>query len=133
MCVALEPDVLSISVGGYMGPSYRVRWEGGGLVYEAATTGYHSCERAVVTPSKKEWVAFWAALDAVKVREWAEHYWQPVVDGTGWSVEIKHGGWSLHCEGSNAYPPKGDSIQPSREFRRFCRAVSRLVGDREFA
>jgi hypothetical protein len=43
------------------------------------------------------------------------------MDGTGWTVEIEHGGRSLRSEGSNAYPPDGAGPEPTGEWRRFCR------------
>ena len=47
-----EPAAVDVSMGGYMGPSYRVRGENGTLIYEAAEGMYDIRERAVVEPPK---------------------------------------------------------------------------------
>ena len=88
-------------------------------------------DRVELRPTERQWRTFWQELDRLDVWSWRECYDNPyVLDGTRWSVEMRHGTRVLHSVGYNAYPPDGSS-ECGRDFRHFLRAVRGLVGGRE--
>lgn len=135
----LYPEILIISVGGHMGPSYSVEWKSGGLQYKAIDRSDYEIEptnkTVLLQPTQKQWEAFWRAVDSLNIWSWKKEYSPPpgcfVCDGTGWSISIKKDNYVLESQGYNAYPPDG-GLDESRDFRKFCRAVSRLCGGRKF-
>ncbi len=121
---AIRPQRFALSVGGFMGPSYAVRLENGRVTYERFRPGYELAKKTVIDPSDQEWTDFSAEMDAMKAWGWKATYIEPgVADGTNWSLDIALGGKSLNAKGSNAFP---------RTFKRFCSAVSGLIGNRRF-
>jgi len=133
MAENVEPVVLKVFVGGYMGPSYSVRWEQGTLVYESRARGYEPEETVELHPSPEQWAQLWQALEEIGVWEWQARYENlRVVDGTHWSIEIEIGGRRLTSHGSNAYPGSQGQRRVKSPFDRFCAAVSRLVDGRAF-
>lgn len=122
----LTSTTIDLFIGGYPGPSYQLTWEPPNLVYRAWSRGSEEPEIENLLPSEIEWQTFWAALDAIGVWTWKSKYTPPglVCDGTGWEVTICCRNLAIDSDGDNAYP-KG--------FKKFCQAVSRLVGGRAFA
>lgn len=51
-------------------------------------------------------------------------------DGTKWYVKIKFDSYGLECEGENAFPPNGEYLA-SKDFIKFCEAISLLCGGRK--
>lgn len=134
-----RPDEFYASIGGYMGPSYRVELDDGVLVYTRMDSGYEEAEVVELQPSDEEWSAFLKALDEIGVWSWEEQYRDSeVCDGTHWSFRIEVDGRRLETSGSNDYP--GLSIieaqekneEPHAPFRAFEEAVRELIGGREF-
>jgi len=142
------PKRLRIGIGGYFGPCYGVTLEKGHLIYTYSARGPSGGEPKPewpldpklrellgleplpvpdeIQPSPRQWRAFRKALDRIGVWSWKRHYPNPpgFCDGTGWSVKIVYSDKKLLSSGSNSYPGRDD-------FRRFSRAVARLIG-REF-
>ncbi len=131
------PRRLNLYVGGGgFGSSYRVRWIGAGLAHlyfedrEVKEVRFRS-------PSKRQWVSFWDQVEKLGVWDWLPEYPNPgVTDGTGWDVDLQYGGRSVESGGSNNFPVNGEmSNDPntSPQFRKFCAAVRRLLGDLPFS
>lgn len=110
------PSRLLVTIGGFGGPHYEVRWFRRKL-------RYHSDElQAAMVPTDEAWKSFWAALDRINVWGWAAHYDDlEIFDGTQWELDLSDGVRRVRCSGSNAYPP---------EFQQFLDAVTVLTGQR---
>ena len=137
----MKPEKLALSIGGFMGSSYRVELKDGDLLYTTWTRGYELEGTQTITPSPEAWAEFWRRLDALGFWSWGGEYSpeHPVMDGTSWSSQISRGDRSVEAHGSNAYPPgdsepedSEESEEPASPFSEFCEAVSELVGGRNF-
>lgn len=124
----VEPTEFEISLAGFGGPFYTVSWTGSALLYESGLDGSRESSEQEVNPTPQQWKSFWKKLDRIHFWKWPESFGVNAMDGRWWSVSVNLSGKKLKSEGTNAYPPDGKSIDPSREFRQFCRAVSVLVG-----
>lgn len=130
------PEVLEISIGGYLGPSYNLLWDGGRLLYEECDIEYGKSHKTEVTPTTNSWARFWLACNKSKVWDWEESYSNPnILDGTRWFVRLKILDLEIKSTGSNAYP--GGQNQPDdgnypQPFRIFLRAVKKLIGGLPF-
>jgi hypothetical protein len=123
----LHPSRLDITVGGFLGTTYRVLWTGRSLRYE--THEGSKTTRTYVRPTAARWRAFWTSMAAVKLFSWEKSYVNPrVMDGTQWSVKVTRGTSTVRSTGSNAYPLDGSGPEQTKEFARFLRAVSKLAG-----
>ncbi len=131
-----RPQRFKAGIGGFLGASYEVELtEKGTLLYSRNPKTFVTAQGTVresVAVSPKAWRAFCRELDAIGVWAWKPSYENPnVMDGTQWHVEIAVGKKTLKSTGYNAFPdgtlpPDGD------RFPRFLRAVSTLLGGREF-
>lgn len=134
------PLAFEAYIGSFQGTSYGVWWDGGRLVYESFEPGYKRREQFLLSPSQAQWRRFWRSMDQIGVWEWLTRYepgkrFEPegvVRDGTHWSLTLAHEGRRVESSGDNAGPNDCD-LDESRPFGRFCNAVARLLGDREFA
>ena len=121
------PTLLLAAIGNERDGYRQVRWEGGELDWRFGDES----ERLV--PDQQAWRLFWRAVEQNDVWEWRERYERSGIDGTYWVLELEVPGRRLSSSGVNAYPPgPRGSAQPTREFNRFCAAVSRLAGGRAF-
>jgi hypothetical protein len=129
---SLQPRRFEVSIGGYFGASFSVSKQSARLVYQkCCCSKMTQGPEMTYTPNADDWKLFWATIDEIGAWDWQLSYHQPVCDGTSWSVEIERGGKILRSSGSNAYPPDG-GLETTSEFTTFCKAVSRLIGGREF-
>jgi hypothetical protein len=133
------PERLSISIGGHFGPSFCLQLEQGVLTYRHSKpvqnfpTEWASGSEEI-RPAPTQCQAFRAALDLLNAWRWQPEYFEPVCDGTGWSVEIVYSDKAISSRGSNCFP--GQNGRPisivdraqGDTFDQFCRAVSLLVG-----
>jgi hypothetical protein len=127
----LHPARLDITVGGFLGTTYRVLWNGSSIRYDVREGNV--LKRSRLKPSAARWRAFWRAMSAVKLFSWEESYLNPrVADGTQWSVKVRRGTLKVASHGSNAYPLDGSGPVQTAVFTRLLRAVARLI-DRPFA
>ncbi len=125
---ARPPRLLLAAIGNGVDGYYQVRWEGEALEWRFRD------ERERVVPDARAWRMFWRAVEQNKVWEWRDRYERhSVEEGTYWILELVHEGAQLSSSGANAYPPgPRGSGERTREFERFCAAVSRLAGGRRF-
>ncbi len=127
-----EPWALLATIGGGLGPSFSVEWQGQELLYQSwdggAQTGWIRSR-----PTARRWRGFWDRCDELKVWDWDREY-EPeflVTNGTSWEVAIKCARGKVRSMGTNAYPPESEE-DLTKEFRAFCRAVASLVGGTPF-
>lgn len=107
-------DRLEAYVGGYWGPSYRIRSSGRHVTWTG--TAGDSTATVDVAPVPEAWAQFWASLDACGVCGWEARYEDPaVMDGTSWSLRLAHDGRTLEASGSNAWPPGFDVVRAALE------------------
>lgn len=131
------PEVFEAFIGGMMGPSFSVKWDGRHLAYtKFGPGGAKSPPERIVVPADR-WPEFRAVLDGLDVWKWKAEYENPgVVDGTGWSLRITWDGRRMESGGTNNYPDArgrpNDRPEPTPTFRRFLAAVEHLAGGREF-
>ncbi|MCU7834922.1 MAG: hypothetical protein KZQ83_06660 [gamma proteobacterium symbiont of Taylorina sp.] len=114
------PKKISISIGGYGGSNYSLKFNDDGVV----PFDYNGEERPI--PTEKRWNKFWQKLDKLKVWGWERKYYDPdVLDATQWEVIIIYdGNKKIISDGSNYYP-KG--------FKKFLKAVRKLIGGLDFS
>ena len=136
--MGLIPERLSISVGGHFGPSYSIELENGSLTYSHSKPVQQfppewDSKSETIRPTERQWQAFRERLDELNVWRWQPEYFEPVCDGTGWSVEIVYSDTLIRSHGSNCFPGKdGARISivdrtKGDTFDRFCRPVSALL------
>lgn len=130
--VSQHPHVFRATIGGFLGPSFSVEWQGDLLLYESWNRGTQTGWMKT-RPTPTRWQRFWEKCDDLNVWDWDPEY-EPdflVTDGTSWEIDIECPRGKVHSTGSNAYPPSGED-EETREFRAFCRAVTSLVGGTPF-
>lgn len=131
-----RPARFKVGIGGFFGPSYAVELsEKGALVYSRNAKTFVAAEgtvRETVEVSPEAWRTFCRELDEIDVWAWKPRYENPnVMDGTQWQVDIAACGKSIASTGYNDYP--GGTLPPDGDrFPRFLRAMSELLGGREF-
>jgi hypothetical protein len=124
-----EPDLLECFIGGFLGDSYKVRWEQGKLSYTAYDPSYVEREVVELEPAEEKWDAFWDEMDQLAVWSWQPVYGEHRGDhSTIFSISIEHQGLVVKSTGSDAFPPAGRPLEESEVFSRFCSAISRLTG-----
>ncbi len=125
-----QPAKLSLSIGGFLGPSYWVVLEEGkasvrysynpitNSIGEAAKT---KTETIAIPPER--WLAFKRHLDEANVWKWKSKYERKgIADGTVWHVSIQWDERTVESQGANAFPR-------GKQFAIFTSAVSELLGD----
>lgn len=129
-----SPKQLSVSIGGYTGPSFAIELEGPYIQYTAYDSGFSDPRTEVIEVTDEQWQAFRTTLDSIDVWTWRSEYEVPeIVDGTSWSVLIAWEDALIDSSGSNGFPGNPtDDGEPTPEFNRFLNAVSSLLGGREF-
>jgi hypothetical protein len=132
------PERLQVSIGGHFGTSFSICLEGGLLTYKRSKLVQNfppkwDWESEQIQPSDERWQAFRAALDLLNVWCWQPEYFEPVCDGTGWTVEIVYAEKGIISGGSNCFPARDGSPVAITDYRKdgtfdkFCRAVSALA------
>ncbi len=137
----MNPEKLSLYIGGYMGTSYSVELKRGALLYKCWSDGSKGEEKHRIKPSPEAWAKFRDRLDELGFWSWNGDYQPPgiILDGTSWSVEISVAGRSVEAHGCNAYPPSDPESGSSQEsgeagsrFDEFCEAITELLGGHKF-
>jgi len=83
------PEKFDVYIGGYMGTSYKVQWDGGHLEYVVFGQGYEPLKTTAIAADEAKWKTFWAAIDRIIAWDWKDDYTkQGVMDGTSWGVEF---------------------------------------------
>jgi hypothetical protein len=129
------PEVLEFSTGGFGTGSRILRLHGDTVATLTVPWDYDPAmpaDSSRLVPGPEAWRSFWAAVGEAGVRRWRSRYVAPdIVDGMGWSLTLKAGGFSVQSMGSNAYPDRlgrkheGASTD---EFRRLVAALDALSG-----
>lgn len=110
-----EPDSLTYRSIGLPGWHETVTtWSGDSLV----VTDSKGTSRAY-RPTAEAQQEFWDIVEKVNVWAWRKHYFDYVMDGHRWELEIRRGWHHLATGGSNAYPPGFDVVT---------RALESLIG-----
>jgi hypothetical protein len=127
------PLKLSVTVGGFDGPSYRVTLLAGGKVeYVAGGGNFVGAKTETVAVSAEQWRQFRADVDKLGIWKWQPSYESLALDGTQWAVEIHYLDARLDAKGSNSYPGKAgkasSSLKMTAEFKSFLTAVEKLLG-----
>lgn len=114
--------ILSVeaSIGGYFGSSYQVY-----IDLENKTASYKNLEGGYEIVSDRQLIIedaaiekFRSEMESIRVLEWEREYFEPILDGTSWSVTIKTEGGLFESSGSNAFP---------RNWSRFCSNIENIV------
>lgn len=108
------------SVGGYFGSSYQVY-----IDLENKTASYKNLEGGYEIISDRELIIedtaiekFRSEMESIRILVWEREYYEPILDGTSWSVTIKTEGGLFESSGSNAFP---------RNWRKFCNSIEKIV------
>ena len=131
-----RPTSMSVSIGGFGGPSYRVTLRPDGRIdYVTMSGGFTSPKTETITIPEDRWRQFRAALDTAGIWKWKPAYPNPQVkDGTQWKIDIAFQNTTLKSEGSNSYPSEsGDPIKSTKmtkPFLGYLEAVQQLLGDK---
>jgi hypothetical protein len=114
--------ILSVeaSVGGYFGSSYQVY-----IDLENKTASYKNLEGGYEIISDRELIIentaiekFRSEMESIRILKWEREYFEPILDGTSWSVTIKTAGGVFESSGSNAFP---------RNWGKFCNSIEKIV------
>ena len=127
---SLLPSKFHFSIGGYHGPCHEIEWKHRTLWYRWAK--YPSLWQPAIELSigTEAWERFWKAVEAAGVWQWSDNYENSdVLDGTQWSLKLKHQGRTLITQGSNAFPGCAEPIYSKFcEFGCFIKALQSLTG-----
>jgi hypothetical protein len=129
----MHPTHFQFQIGGYCGESHQIEFKRSKLLYRRAPGAYKWKPAVELSPSDDAWAHFWQAVEAAGVWRWNDRYENlDVLDGTQWSLKMRHHGNSLICGGSNAYPgSSAPDYLESCEFGQFIKAARELTGKRE--
>ena len=98
--------VFKFSIGGYFGPSFLVEWKDGELLCKTSyLSHFENAEPTEVFIWVKDDPQWKDVLDYLATRIWKEVYFEEVMDGTGWELEVFSNTINIKSHGSNAYPP----------------------------
>lgn len=127
------PAKLHFSIGGFFGGYDEIQFHNGQLRYRPASGPCLQLEETLLNPNRRQWEEFWRAVHAAAVWTWAKEYTNnDVLDGTQWSLTLRHKGRSVRSCGSNAYPgAEGTDFPRSCSFAKFLKALRDLSGARE--
>ena len=126
------PTKLHFDIGGFNGECHEIQFHKGQLQYCTAEGAYLWTPQTLLNPGRQQWEDFWRDVDAAGVWTWAKEYVNPeVLDGTQWSLAMRHKGRSIRTEGSNAYPGADSPDLPETgSFAQFLQALRQLSGVR---
>lgn len=124
------PRELTASIGGFAGASWSIEMrDKNTIIYShnpRTFTGWPGTKREVIHVPEERWRAFRRDLDQARVWNWRKEYInRDVVDGTVWTFKAVYADRSADTRGKNAFPNR-------EQFEKFKKAVSALLGGREF-
>lgn len=132
-----QPTSMTLAIGAGLGDGFEVQLDDGLLAYGLHDASTGQAEEGRVPVAADGWRRFRKDLEALEAFSWTGRF-EPAeemlrTDGVSWSIDIGFAdGAAVVCEGYDAYPPDGTADELSKPFKRFCRAVSRLLGGLEF-
>ena len=138
------PIVFHAETSTFFQPGFQVDEKGGILRYKVVF--YSEEEKRAVTlmsmnisPTPNEWSEFRHDLDAINVWQWRPEYVaRDILDGGGWSLEVRYADRQMRSAGNNAYPgTNGETTRkqdgkPSKPYRLLMDAIKKLLGGRPF-
>ena len=84
-------------------------------------------KRTEYSPTMEQWIEFWRAIERANVWQWRAEYFEPILDGTSWHLEILCECNRVDSRGINGYPGgEGSSYATESEFAQFLRAMGAL-------
>jgi hypothetical protein len=137
------PTALHLYIGGaILLNNYWVESRGETLIYTAEvpdrTTNSAKKVTKTITPSARQWLLFWKAMDDVRVWQWQSDYDLPgLADGTYWQIDTAFAGRRITSRGHNNYPvavdpETGQHFAKNGTFDRYLKAVEALLGGEVF-
>jgi hypothetical protein len=122
--------ILHFDIGGYGRGCHEIEWKQFKLWYRRAEGAYMWQPATELIPSPEAWERFWRAVEIATVWQWENRYENlDILDGTQWSLKLKHQGRTLSCYGSNAYPGSDQPNYPEMcHFGQFVQALRELTG-----
>ena len=149
-----QPERLHVRVGSGFGREDEIELAPDRQLLVRAYEGQGEVSAEAVSPSRHQWRGFLRVLNRLDVWRWRRHYSHeaPPTDGTDWGVEIVWEEKSVAAAGYMAFPARRKGVAEeerdwiqlegqaddqtnddySDDFKDFLRAVSRLIGGREF-
>lgn len=117
---------IRLYIGGFDGPNYVVQVNGNVVKYEVTgMTGGDKKPTETFNVSTQKIQDFINKLKTLGIQEWRGDYSNiSLVDGTHWSVMIKHKDLSMSSQGSNNFPDN---------FQSYLEAVKTLIDQRNFS
>lgn len=148
-----RPTTFGFQIATLFAPASSLELRGEELLWELITESGPIDEDSI-SPTDKQWAEFWAVLDDIDAWSWSGGY-GAAPEETGndtrwsWHLRLKYEDHEVYCNGSGAQPQRqegagerwqelanGSGQQAGEigpDFERFCLAVSKLSGGREFA
>lgn len=130
------PQEFTAYIGGFLGQSYTVDWNGRELRYSVRGHG-KTALHATLRPTEAQWQAFRSAVERAGVSRWRPKYFNSrVMDGTQWSLRLKDRHVDVQASGSNSYPladgQPNDTPEFSAAFEAYLKGMEALLGGRTF-
>jgi hypothetical protein len=113
----------------------EVTFENGELSYRTGTDFFDKTTGPLrCTPDQDRWASFWTAIERIGVWDWKPDYSDTgVLDGTQWSLRMRHNGRVMSSEGDNDYPGGVDAeFSDDSPFGQFLAALAQLLGVKQF-
>lgn len=126
------PQTFEFSIGGTEGGNRsEFKFKDGILWRYTRTCGQeapHTTHRS--TPDRIAWLHFWQAIESLGVWDWQSTYNDSnILDGWGWSLQLKYGNRTLTTRGDNDCPEAVDNdYESDGVFGRFLKTVEELSG-----
>ena len=119
---------LQAHIGGYTGPSYSVEVDSDVKVTYVSERKFYDRHAEMFIPDPGRLTrllnSLLTELDQAVAKEGKTDFFELILDGTSWSIELHHKGRSTKLTGSNGYP---------HNWRRICRIIREIAGGREFS
>ena len=130
------PDELRFVYGGFFSDLVTVEAQGTTLAMWRRAWDWHpgmAIDTVRTVPTAEAWRQFWVVADQAGVRRWRSSYAaEGVADGSGWSLRLVAGEFSVESTGANAYPDwqgREHELHMTEEFAALMRALGDLLGE----
>jgi hypothetical protein len=135
------PDILQFSIAFLVNAEpTSIQANGREVTYKTGKPYSDSVDTGTVIPTEENWLNFWKTVEKLDVWGWRDRIKGPtihcldgtfanlsVLDGQGWSLQLKLDNKEINISASNAYPNvKGSNY--GKTFRSFLEALNNLVG-----
>lgn len=126
----VEPHYFEFSEYGFPGTGATLIWDASRQELRIKDYYDESETRALPSPTRAQWKAFWILLDRAKTWDWQPEYFDETgtCDGGGWRLEVSFAGRHIKSGGVNAYPDaRGTRYLPGSQFDVLCTAILMLT------